>query len=226
VLGKIGEDQNMELHGEADLQSGQNEKKSRSSRKRNPPATRKMTIRLTEKLHNQLEAATERPGVGKSMVTEAALERFLNADTPLEGLVRDHFDEMSNRFDRLEHDLRTLAETVALHARYHFSVMPPLPLAEQREACVRGDERFKVLAEQVDRRVRTGRLLMQETIDRLNEDGPAASGRSVEGDRPAASEPGDGKRKAYPESVAGIHHDSTAVAGEGDSNSNFRRLPN
>jgi predicted MFS family arabinose efflux permease len=58
-------------------------------------------------------------------------------------------------------------ETVALHARYHLTVVPPLPESRQRGAVVLGDERFKVLAEQVDRRVRLGRPLIQETINRL-----------------------------------------------------------
>ena len=75
---------------------------------------------------------------------------------------------MHARFDHLERDMRMIAETIALHARYHLAVMPPVPESRQREAVILGDERFKVLAEQVDRRVREGRPLMQETIDRLN----------------------------------------------------------
>ena len=62
---------------------------------------------------------------------------------------------MDHRFDRLEHDVRMMAETIALHARYHLSVTPPLPPAQQQEAAALGDERFKVFAEQVDRRVRS-----------------------------------------------------------------------
>ena len=46
--------------------------------------------------------------------------------------------------------------------------MPPLSQQQQREACQLGDERFKVLAEQVDQRVQQDRSLIQETIDRLN----------------------------------------------------------
>jgi len=213
----------MQFHGEPDLQASQGQMSAWSSRKRKPSVTRKVTIRLTENLHYQLETATERPGVGKSMVVEAALERFLTPEAPVEELVRDRFDEMGARFDRLEHDLRMLAETVALHARYHLSIMPPLPLTEQREACVRGDERFRVLAEQVNRRVRMGQPLMQETIDRLNEAELGELDRPVEGDTPDASESGAGNLQAYPEDVAGIHHESSAAAGEGGGNSNFRR---
>src|SRR5262249_55416901 len=81
-------------------------------------------------------------------------------------------DGMHARFDHLERDMRMIAETVALHARYHLTVVPPLPQTQQSEAVILGDERFKVLAEQVDRRVRERRPLMQETIDRLSSTGP------------------------------------------------------
>jgi len=37
-----------------------------------------------------------------------------------------------------------IAETVALHARYHLAVMPPVPKSRQREAVILGNERFKV----------------------------------------------------------------------------------
>jgi predicted MFS family arabinose efflux permease len=86
----------------------------------------------------------------------------------VEALLRDRLDDMHARFDHLERDMRMIAETVALHARYHLTVVPPLPESRQRAAIVLGDERFKILAEQVDRRVRERRPLIQETIDRLS----------------------------------------------------------
>jgi hypothetical protein len=52
--------------------------------KRKSLATRKVTVRLTEEVCEQLQAATERPGVGKSMVVEAALERFLSPRAPVD----------------------------------------------------------------------------------------------------------------------------------------------
>ena len=140
----------------------------RPSRKRKASARRKVTVRLSEGVCGRLDVATDRPGVGKSMLVEAALEHFLNPAPSVEALMREHFDDIHARFDHLERDMRMIAETVALHARYHLAVMPPLPQLRQREAVILGDERFKILAEQVDRRVREGRPLMQETIDRLN----------------------------------------------------------
>ena len=181
-----------------------------------------MTVRLTEELYDRLCTATERPGIGKSMVVEAALEHFLSAAPSAEDVIRERFDDMGVRFDRLERDMRMVAETVALHARYHLAVLPPISQSRQREAVLLGDERFKVLAEQVDRRVRLGQPLMQETIDRLNS---RNSGES----QPTVSErhsgPSNGQHNPAAED-AGVDLAISAAAGEGGSNSYFRRLPN
>ena len=140
----------------------------RPQRRRKISERRKVTVRLSEGVCGRLDVASDRPGVGKSMLVEAALEHFLDPTPSVEALLRERLDGIHARFDHLERDMRIIAETVALHARYHLTVVPPLPESRQREAVVLGDERFKVLAEQVDRRVRLGRPLMQETINRLN----------------------------------------------------------
>ena len=132
----------------------------RPSRKRKASARRKVTVRLSEGVCGRLDVATDRPGVGKSMLVEAALEHFLNPAPSVEALLRERLDDIHARFDHLDRDMRMIAETVALHARYHLAVMPPLPQPQQRAACKLGDERFKVLAEQVDRRVRLGPSLL------------------------------------------------------------------
>lgn len=142
----------------------------RPARKRKTSARRKLTVRLSEGVCSRLDVASDRPGIGKSMLVEAALEHFMNPAPSTEALLRDRLDDMHERFDHLERDMRIIAETVSLHARYQLTIMPPLPESRQREAIVLGDKRFQVLAEQVDRRVREGRPLMQETIHRLNSD--------------------------------------------------------
>lgn len=215
----------MQLHGELDLEASQAAVAKSSPHKRNSLVTRKVTIRITEKIHEQLEAATERPGVGKSMVVEAALAQFLNPRPP-ENPVRHGFDDIHARFDSLERNLRTIAETVALHARYHLAVMPPLPQQQQREACQLGDERFKVLAEQVDQRVRQGRPLIQETIDRLDATRFNGSKSTIDEDEPVESEPAHALNGAGSRGDEDIKHESSAAAQEGGSNSNFRHLPN
>ena len=208
----------MQLHSEVDMQASHAEVDASPISALRPKRNRKVTVRLTEELYNRFAAATERPGVGKSMVVEAALERFLSVAPSIEDTVRDRFDDMDDKLVRLEQNMRIMAETVALHARYHLAVMPPLPQARQQEAARLGDERFKVLAEQVDRRVRQGRPLMQETIDRLDSGDCEAnkiSRRSNQQHRdqgPATEE-------------VDIKPASFAAAGEGGGNMYFRGRP-
>jgi hypothetical protein len=121
--------------------------------------------------------------------------------------------------------LRTIAETVALHARYHLAVMPPLPQQQQREACQIGDERFKVLADQVDQRIRQGRPLIQEAIDRLNATRFNGLKSTIDQDEPVESKP-TYTLSGTPRGDVNIKHESSAAAQEGGSNSNFRHLPN
>lgn len=208
----------MQLHSEVDKQGSGAHGDALSASKRRPKRSRKVTIRLTEELYNRFSAATERPGVGKSMVVEAALERFLSVAPSIEDGVSDRFDDIDDKLDRLERNMQIMAETVALHARYHLAVMPPLPQARQQEAAHLGDERFKVLAEQVDRRVRQGQPLMQETIDRLNSNDCGANEISrrpnqVHRDQGPATEEVD------------IELASFAAAGEGGGNLYFRERP-
>ena len=180
----------------ADLDAQADRVDVRPSRKRKASSRRKVTVRLSEGVCGRLDVATDRPGVGKSMLVEAALEHFLNPAPSVEALMRERLDDMHARFDHLERDMRMIAETVALHARYHLAVMPPVPEARQREAVILGDERFKVLAEQVDRRVREGRPLMQETIDRLN------SAQQEESDQATGERPTHNSTPAHKESSA------------------------
>ena len=122
--------------------------------------------------------------------------------------------------------MRTIAETVALHARYHLAVMPPLSQQQRREACQLGDERFKVLAEQVDQRVREGRPLLQETIDRLNAAGFGETESTIGEDGRSRPGPARIDPDAGSQGNVNVEHEATAAAGEGGSNSNFRLLPN
>lgn len=215
----------MQLHGEPELEASQAAVAKSPPHKRNSAATRKVTVRITEKIHEQLEAATERPGVGKSMIVEAALAQFLNPRPP-ENAVHDGFDDIHARFDSLERNLRTIAETVALHARYHLAVMPPLSQQQQREACQLGDERFKVLAEQVDQRVQQDRSLIQETIDRLNATRSNGVKPTIDEDESVESKPTYALNGTGSRHDVNIRHESSAAAKEGGSNSNFRHFPN
>lgn len=212
----------MQFQSELDMRASRTEADTSPLSEHRPKRSCKMTVRLTEELYNRLCTATDRPGVGKSMLVEAALEQFLSAAPTAEDVMRERFDDMDLRFDRLERDMRMMAETVALHARYHLCVMPPLPQSRQHEAVRLGDERFKVLAEQVDRRVRVGRSLMEETIERLN-----STDRVETQSAPLKQDPGPSSRdQKRPAEGVDVNVAFSAAVGEGGSNSYFRRRPN
>jgi predicted transcriptional regulator len=185
--------------------------------------TRRFSVRLSKRVYERLDSAAQRPGVGKGMVIEAALDRFLSQAPPLDDLIRRHFDQIHARLERFDRDMQIITEMVALHARYHLTVMPLMPQSQQREAYLRGDERFMVLAEQVDRRIRSGRSLVQETIDRLNAANSDGSARNTGEDPPRGPETQRVRRAA---GGAIAENEVCAAAREGGSNSNFRHLPN
>lgn len=219
----------MQVDGEFGIQPGSILNQAAADMRPTPnetPRARKVTVQLSERMFERLEAATDRPGLGKSMVIEAALERFLDPAPPIEGLIHEALDRISGQMSSLESEIAIISETVALHARYHLTVTPPMPQSQQREACLLGHERFTALAEQVDRRIRLGRPLMRETIDRLNRTNPAGSVPEFDN----AASLGSGQTQIDQDTQCVTAVDETpeplAVAEEGGSNLNFRNLPN
>jgi hypothetical protein len=117
----------------------------------------------------RLAAAAKRPGVTKSGLVEAALDRFLGSDDDIDDTtVARHLTGLSRQLENLDRGLRIVNETVAHHARFHLAVTPPMPAAAQRASCALGAERFNEFAAQVGRRLDRGTPLMRETMDRLD----------------------------------------------------------
>jgi len=184
---------------------------------------RKISVRLSPQLFEQLQAASESQASTKTAVIEAALDRFLalepqrNDDTK----VLRQFELMGQKLERIERDLSLVNETVALHARYHLTMAPPMPQAQQRAACILGLERFEAFAAQVAMRVGLGTPLMRETIDRLGAPTPhRVALRAAEGALAGtqASEP-DNKVAAI--AARGMRPAFSAAAREGGSNGRF-----
>jgi predicted transcriptional regulator len=131
---------------------------------------RKVSVRLSPRLFERIQAAAESQASTKTAIIEAALARFLGLEAQCDDqpkLLRK-FESMGQKLEQMERDLRLVNETVSLHARYHLTVMPVMPQEQQRTACVLGLERFEAFAAQVAVRVRLGTPLMKETIDRLD----------------------------------------------------------
>jgi hypothetical protein len=142
----------------------------------------KITVQISEQIFDRLEASAQAPGATKAAIVEAALNRFLDPAAEIiddAALVR-WLNSVSGKLDQLQRDLKLANETVALHARYHFAVTPPMPQLLQRAACQRGLERFEVFAEQIGRRVELNTPLTQETLDRLSDRGRDPSAQNAD----------------------------------------------
>jgi predicted transcriptional regulator len=184
---------------------------------------RKISVRLSPQLFEQLQAAAESQASTKTAVIEAALDRFLALESQHtdDTNVLRQFQLMGQKLERIERDLNLVNETVALHARYHLTMAPPMPQAQQRAACILGLERFEAFAAQVAMRVGLGTPLMRETIDRLGAPTPhRVVLRPAQGARVGtpASEPDD---KVAAIAARGMRPAFSAAAREGGSNGRF-----
>jgi predicted transcriptional regulator len=182
---------------------------------------RRITVQLPEQLAGRLEAAAERPGASKSAIVEAALDQFLSADTSDDAPMSRRLNGLSRQLEQLEHDLRIVNETVALHARYHLTVTLPLSNAQHRAACALGQERFEVFAAQIGRRLHLGKPLMRETMDRLTTTNPDLCARAIEEGVPLGAPIPDPEPDSPASAVVNEQPEPSAVAQEGGSNACF-----
>jgi MFS family permease len=161
--------------------------------------------------------AAQRPGITRSALVEAALDRFLGSDDEGNELSVNHrLGMMSRQLELLGRDLRVVSETVALQARFHLAVTPPLPATTVLEACALGAERFDEFAAQVGRRVHQGTSLMRETIDRL-----AAARQKFPTSHFGEGTPQTGSPRREPDLSAEGASERVPAAGEDGSHSNF-----
>jgi|SRR5262245_29134028 len=191
---------------------------------------RKLSVRLSPQLFEQLQAAAASQVVSKTAIIEAALERFLTPKPQCDDETKflRQFESMGQKLEQIERDLRLVNETVTLHARYHLTVMPPMPQAQQRTACVLGFERFEAFAAQVGMRVRLGTPLMTETIDRLDATTPhMVALRLVEGAL-LGTPVSESDHKVASLTARGVRPAFVAAAREDGGNGRFRgtrRMP-
>ncbi|WP_426441192.1 ribbon-helix-helix protein, CopG family [Bradyrhizobium genosp. P] len=181
---------------------------------------RKGSMQISDELAERLETLARLKGVNQTEIVKQALDRFLcEKGTPAdESPLMGRLHSIKDQLNRIERNLRIVNEVAALHVRYHLTVTPPLPQLEQRAACRLGFERFKVLAEQVCRRVEQDQSLIRETTSRLG----ATECEDLEHDveirvTSAAVAPDEHANVALK-----TESEPAAVAQEGDGNGNFR----
>ncbi|MCC6887294.1 MAG: CopG family transcriptional regulator [Hyphomicrobiales bacterium] len=182
---------------------------------------RRITVQLPEQLVERLEAAAARQGASKSAIVHAALDQLLSADTGGNATVSRRLKLISRQLEHLEQDLRIVNETVALHARYHLTVTPPLSTSQHRAACALGLERFEVFAAQIGRRVHLGTPLMRETMYRITTINPDLCARAIEEGVPLGAPIPDSEPDKPASAAANEQPEPSAVAREGGSNACF-----
>jgi predicted transcriptional regulator len=182
---------------------------------------RRITVQLPEQLVERLQAAAERPGASKSAIVEAALDQFLSEDTIDDAALSRRLNWMGRQLEQLERDLRIVNETVALHARYHLTVTPPLSSSQHRAACALGQERFEVFAAQIGRRVHLGTPLMRDTMDRLSTSNPDLFARDIEEGVPLGAPIPDPEPDSPASAVVDRSPEPSAAAPEVGSNACF-----
>jgi hypothetical protein len=157
------------------------------------------------------------------VIVEAAIDRFLDPRTETidDATLLRRIDCMSRQLEQVEHDLRIVNETVALHARYHLAITPPLPQSQQRAACALGLERFEEFAAQVGRRVHLNTPLMRETMERLSATGPDLPARDIENAAPLRAACADSEQDLPASTVVDGEQEFPAAAREDGSNGGF-----
>lgn len=189
---------------------------------------RKICVYVSEELVTRLAAAAEHRGATKSGLVGAALDRFLDAaEESADHLGLDEcLAQMGHQLDHLARELRFVNETVAMHARYHLTVTPPLPDVAQPAACRIGAARFDEFAAQVGRRVDRDKPLIRETLDRLgaknhqpaSSEGQGPSGDAEQGEHHVARERMNG-RLADADEISVVPESSEKRAANGPSTS-------
>ena len=94
--------------------------------------------------------------------------------------MRRRLDRINRQLDRVDRDVGIVAETLALYVRYHLTITPPLPLADQGAARALGRDRFELFVAQVGRRVASGNRLVAEILERLSAGNPDLFNRSLD----------------------------------------------
>ncbi len=110
---------------------------------------------------------SDRKGISRSSVADAALLSFLSADGAdrMEAAFARRLDRLTRQVQRLERDVAIGTETLALFIRFWLTVAPSLPTDAQAAAQTKGRERYENFVEALARRLAKGQTLLHEIPD-------------------------------------------------------------
>ncbi len=125
------------------------------------------SLHLSPEALRALIDRSDRKGISRSLVADAALLSFLSADGAdrMEAAFARRLDRLTRQVQRLERDLAIGTETLALFIRFWLTVAPSLPADAQAAAQTKGRERYENFIEALARRLAKGQTLLHEIPD-------------------------------------------------------------
>ncbi|QSR22083.1 hypothetical protein [Hyphomonas sp. KY3] len=128
----------------------------------------RVNLRLSHKLHAELERRAREPGVTKTDIVEEALSRFFDPESNLvleERLLR-RMDAFDRRQGEIERDTALCLETIAHFVFYWLTRTEPIPEGQRDAAHALGQRRFDHFIQQVARKLGNERGV----VSRVNAD--------------------------------------------------------
>lgn len=131
----------------------------------------KMTFCIDADLRAELDRLARGPDTTKSALVSEALRTLFErrGTTELDEKLKFRLEKLSNQLNRIERIQRVLVESLALYVRFHFSVLPPLPEADQAAGRALANDRFQAFIEQVGRRVAGGKSVVDDVYGRVSD---------------------------------------------------------
>jgi predicted transcriptional regulator len=119
-------------------------------------------------LSAELDRLAKKPGASKSAIVAEAMKTLFErrGAKELDDKLKPRLDKLSNQLNRIERNQRVLIESLALYIRFHFSVLPPLPEADQAAGRALANDRFQAFIDQVGRRVAGGKSVVDDVFAR------------------------------------------------------------
>ena len=128
----------------------------------------RQNLYLDNDLSKRLDRLAAKPGASKSAIISDALKAHLDREgaRELDDRLKPRVDKVTSQLNRIERSQRVLIECIALYIRFEFSVLPPLPEADQDAGRSLAQERYQAFIEQVGRRIRSQRSMAEDVLER------------------------------------------------------------
>ncbi|MBA4337579.1 MAG: hypothetical protein C0421_01900 [Hyphomonas sp.] len=113
--------------------------------------SRRLNIRVTEKLAKKLEGEARLHGVTMTAIIEAAIQRYVDdeAAEPPEALILRRLDRMDRSQANAERDMAEVVETLKHYVLYWLTVTQPVPEGSRDAAHALGRRRMDHFSSQV-----------------------------------------------------------------------------